>query len=214
MIRTSQFDEKTTEYEEWFDNNPWVYRAELQAVKALLPPVGRGIEIGVGTGRFASRLGITMGLEPSSRMRALARGRGIQVVAGVAENLPIVNATFDYVLLVTTICFLNDPYLAFQEIHRILKTSGALIVAFVDRTSSLGRLYEAKKDNSIFYRDATFYSTADIMDLMELAGFSHFTSRQTLFQGLTETTADEPVLEGYDKGSFVVLRGEKNHEDL
>ena len=209
MTRTSPFDDKTTEYEAWFDNNPWVYQAELQAVKTLLPTEGSGIEIGVGTGRFASRLGITIGLEPSKRMRSLARGRGIRILSGVAENLPIKNAAFDYALLVTTICFLSDPYRALQEIHRILKANGALIVAFVDRTSPVGRLYEAKKDNSIFYRDASFYSAAEVMDLMKLAGFTRFNFRQTLFQGLTETAADEPVLEGYGKGSFVVLRGEK-----
>jgi SAM-dependent methyltransferase len=209
MTRTSPFDDKTTEYEAWFDNNPWVYQAELQAVKTLLPTEGSGIEIGVGTGRFASRLGITIGLEPSKRMRSLARGRGIRILSGVAENLPVKNAAFDYALLVTTICFLSDPYRALQEIHRILKANGALIVAFVDRTSPVGRLYEAKKDNSVFYRDATFYSTADIVDMMELAGFTRFNFRQTLFHGLTETTADEPVLEGHGKGSFVVLRGEK-----
>jgi len=214
MNRTNPFDDKTTEYEEWFDNNPWVYRAELQAVKSLLPPEGCGIEIGVGTGRFASRLGITIGVEPSNRMRTIARNRGVQVLAGVAENLPIINGAFDYVLLVTTICFLNDPYQSFQEIHRILKANGSLIVAFVDRTSSLGQLYESKKGNSVFYRDARFYSTADVMELMELAGFSNFTSRQTLFQRVTETTADEPILDGYGKGSFVVLRGEKKYEDL
>ena len=209
MTLTSPFDDNTTEYEEWFDNNPWVFQAELQAVKTLLPTEGSGIEIGVGTGRFASRLGITIGLEPSSRMRTLARARGIQVLSGVAENLPISSASFDFVLLVTTICFLSDPYLAFQEVHRILKTNGALIVAFVDRTSPLGRSYEAKKDKSIFYRDATFFSAVEVMELMELAGFSRFLFRQTLFQGLTETTADEPVLEGHGRGSFVVLRGEK-----
>jgi SAM-dependent methyltransferase len=209
MTKTNPFNDKTTEYDQWFKKYPWVYQAELHAVKALLPSTGSGIEIGVGTGRFASRLGITIGLEPSSRMRAAACSRGLQVISGVAEKLPIKNTAFDFVLLVTTICFLSDPHLAFLEIQRILKTKGALIVAFVDRTSPVGQLYESKKDSSIFYRDATFYSTADILDLMELAGFTRFKFRQTLFQGLTETTADEPIQEGYGKGSFVVLRGEK-----
>lgn len=209
MTRTSPFDDNTKQYEEWFSKNPWAYQAELHAVKALLPTEGCGIEIGVGTGRFASRLGIAIGLEPSKRMRTLARARGIQALSGVAENLPIKSAAFDFVLMVTTICFLSDPYLAFLEIHRILKEKGALIVAFVDRTSPVGRLYESKKANSIFYRDATFYSAVEVMELMELAGFSRFKFRQTVFQGITETTADEPILEGHGKGSFVVLRGEK-----
>ena len=209
MAQMSPFEENTRQYEEWFSQNPWVYQAELNAVKALLPTEGCGIEIGVGSGRFASRIGITIGLEPSSRMRTLARARGIQVLSGVAENLPIKTAAFGYVLMVTTVCFLDDPYLAFREVFRILKKNGCFLVAFVDRTSPVGRLYEAKKEKSVFYRDATFYSVAEVIKLMEFAGFSDFKFRQTVFQGLTETTADEPVLEGHGRGSFVVLRGEK-----
>jgi SAM-dependent methyltransferase len=209
MIRTSPFDDKTKEYDQWFEKYPWVYQAELQAVKALLPSTGSGIEIGVGTGRFASRLGITIGLEPSNSMRAYASTRGIKVLSGIAEKLPIRDAVFDFVLQVATLCFLTDPYGAFRESHRILKDNGNLIVAFIDRTSPVGQLYEAKKNNSNFYRDAIFYAADDVKHTMARAGFSRFVFRQTVLQGLDETTADEPILTGHGKGSFVVLRGEK-----
>ena len=33
---------------------------------------------------------------------------GIHVLPGIAENLPILNSTFDFVLMVTTICFVDD----------------------------------------------------------------------------------------------------------
>lgn len=208
MPRITPFENHVVQYEEWFANNPWVFKAELNAVKTLLPRGGFGIEIGVGTGRFASRLGIAIGLEPSRRMRSLAAKRGIQILSGVAEDLPLRSAVFDFVLMVTTVCFLDNPYQAFREAHRILKKNGCFLVAFVDRSSPLGQLYETNKERSVFYRDATFYSTNEIMEIMEHAGFSRFTFRQTIFQGLAETSADEPALLGYGKGSFVVLRGE------
>jgi len=44
----------------------------------MLPEGGTGIEIGVGTGRFASQLGIKLGLEPSKSMASLARQRGMR----------------------------------------------------------------------------------------------------------------------------------------
>jgi len=65
-----------------------VYLSELEAVRSMLPVDGTGIEIGVGTGRFAAPLGIKLGLEPSKSMASLARQRGIEVVEGEAEALP------------------------------------------------------------------------------------------------------------------------------
>jgi len=209
MPRIAPFENHVTQYEAWFANNPLVFEAELNAVQSLLPPGDFGIEIGVGTGRFASRLGITLGLEPSPRMRSVAARRGVQVLSGVAEDLPLQSNLFDFALMVTTVCFLDNPYKAFRETHRILNKDGCFLVAFVDRNSPLGQLYEANKEENVFYRDATFYATNEIIEIMERTGFSRFTCRQTLFHGLAETSVDEPVLPGYGKGSFVVLRGEK-----
>jgi hypothetical protein len=48
-------------------------------VRSLLPAGGYGVEIGVGTGRFAVSLGIAVGVEPSPAMAELARRRGIEV---------------------------------------------------------------------------------------------------------------------------------------
>ena len=53
MPRISPFEKYAEQYERWFEKNRWVYEAELRAVKAMMPTVGIGLEIGVGTGRFA-----------------------------------------------------------------------------------------------------------------------------------------------------------------
>ena len=209
MARISPFENHVTQYDAWFVNHPLVFQAELKAVQSLLPPGDVGIEIGVGTGRFAAKLGVTLGLEPSPRMRAVAAQRGIQVLSGIAECLPLQSAFFDFVLMVTTVCFLDNPSQAFLEVHRILKKDGCFLVAFVDRKSPLGRFYEANRGKSAFYRDATFYSTTEILAMMDHAGFSRFACQQTLFHGLAEISGDEPVLPGHGQGSFVVVRGEK-----
>jgi hypothetical protein len=88
MPKISPFEKYAEQYEDWFEKNRWVYEAELRAVKAMLPPGGHGVEIGVGTGRFAEPLGIKIGVEPSKRMREIAQKRGIKVLDGVAEKLP------------------------------------------------------------------------------------------------------------------------------
>ena len=95
MPQTSSFQSHVQRYENWFAKNPWDYEAELRAVRSLLPKEGRGVEIGVGTGRFASPLGIEVGVEPAGNMAEIAQSRGIKVLSGVAEKLPFNDAAFD-----------------------------------------------------------------------------------------------------------------------
>ncbi len=109
MLRTAPFDTHSSRYEAWFDNHAAAYVSELLALRAFLPWTGVGIEIGVGSGRFAAPLGIRFGIDPSPRMLALAAARGIEVVGGVAEALPFAPGSFDHALVVTTICFVDSP---------------------------------------------------------------------------------------------------------
>ena len=212
MDQKSPFDNHVSIYEQWFDNNPAVYRAELGAIKELLPGDQSevvGVEVGGGSGRFAAPLGIELGIEPSVQMGAVATGRGITVIRGVAEKLPLAAETADYVLMVTTICFVDDLFTAFTEIRRILRAQGKMIIGFVDADGPLSELYQAKKQKSVFYRDAVFYSVADVVELLQQAGFHSFSFRQTLFHELSEIADDEPIIEGHGQGGFVVICASK-----
>jgi len=209
VVNFEVFDEHAGQYEAWFKRNRFAYESELQAVKALLPESGEGVEIGVGSGRFANPLGIKVGVEPSSKMRGIALSRGIEVVDGVAEKLPFDDAEFDFALMVTIICFLDDVEKALKEAHRILKPGGAIIVGFIDKNSPVGEFYQQYKDESVFYRAASFYSVNEVINHLKKAGFSNFTFTQTIFHKLTEIEEIEPTKEGYGEGSFVVVRGEK-----
>lgn len=210
MAKSSPFADYVREYEQWFADHPWVYQAEIRAVRALLPPRGRGIEVGVGSGRFAEPLGIPLGVEPSRQMALLASQRGIQIVHGVAENLPFRDASFDFVLMVTTICFVADIDQALREAHRILTPNGACLLGLVDRNTPLGQQYLQRQGQSLFYRDAVFYSADEVVAHLQQAGFLDFSYRQTIFSGLPEISGEEPVLTGYGQGSFVVVRGNKD----
>ncbi len=209
MAKTEPFEVYFLEYDEWFEKNRFVYLSELAAVKRLLPKKGRGLEIGVGSGRFALPLGIKIGVEPAKRMRELAAKRGIEVIEGVAENLPFPDAQFDFALMVTTICFLNDVEKSFQEASRVLKPGGALIIGFIDKKSPIGQLYEQKKKESPFYKLATFYSVSEVLSHLTKAGFKDFRFIQTIFHNLSEIREIEPIKEGYGEGSFVVVKAIK-----
>jgi len=78
MDRTEPFEQHPDRYDRWFECHPHVFEAEVQALRALMPRDGRGLEIGE-TGRFAARLGIEEGVAPSSPLRRRVRERGIDV---------------------------------------------------------------------------------------------------------------------------------------
>jgi ubiquinone/menaquinone biosynthesis C-methylase UbiE len=208
MPGSESFDKNVSQYEQWFIDHPHAYVSELHAVRELLPE-GNGLEIGVGTGRFAAPLGITNGIEPSLAMASLAKRKGIEVVTGKAENMPYYDGNFDFALMVTTVCFLDDMDLAFREAYRVIKPGGSFIIGFVDRESPLGREYQQRKDKSVFYKDATFYSVTEVVSHLEQAGFRDFSFCQTLFKSLDDMEEVEPVKDGHGQGSFVVVCGKK-----
>ena len=65
MEKVEPFERYTEEYEDWLERNKFAYLSELEAIKSQLPKTGYGLEIGVGSGRFAAPLGIKLGIEPS-----------------------------------------------------------------------------------------------------------------------------------------------------
>lgn len=209
MPKIKPFEEHTSRYEDWFEEHEFVYESELQAVRELLPEKGEGFEIGIGSGRFAAPLGIQFGVEPSKKMREMARRRGIETVNGVAEKLPLEDARFDFALMVTTICFLDDAESAFKEAHRVLKPQGRLIIGFIDRDSVVGKIYQKHKNENVFYRIADFYSVAEVIALLKETGFADFSFTQTIFRPLKEISELESVKRGYGEGSFVVISGVK-----
>jgi len=200
------FEEHAPEYDQWFDAHEPVYQAELAALRKFVPVTGMGIEVGVGTGRFAVPLGVQFGLDPSRTMLQVARRRGLRVCQAVGEQMPFHDRQFDLVLLVTVICFVDDVPTLLRELGRVLKPMGQLIIGFINRDSERGRSYESRKEASMFYREARFYSVAEVADWVKEAGFGSLRFCETLVGGPTEFSGRGlEVREGYRDGAFVVL---------
>lgn len=210
MARIAPFESHTQRYERWFAQHQAAYLSELRALCEVLPDPGLALEIGIGTGRFAEPLGVRVGIDPSLRMLEHARRHGITVVCAVAESLPFRHGVFDHALIVTTICFVDDARAMLAEACRVLKPEGAIVIGFIDRTSRLGRHYQAHRHESVFYRDAVFFSADEVDRLLFETGFGERTWRQTLTKPLAETVEVEPSRPGFGDAAFVVVRAIKD----
>lgn len=166
------FEEYAEDYDRWFDEHRDEYRNELARIRKVLPPPdNRSIEVGVGSGRFAAPLGITLGIEPSRALCRMARQRGIEIIRGNAETLPIRDKSCSSVLFVTVICFLEDPFPAFRELQRILVPGGFLVVAFIERGGDIHRKYLQEGGKGRFLSRAKFYSSDEVQALLIGTGF-------------------------------------------
>ncbi len=209
MPRIEPFEKYSERYEDWFYNNKYAYQSEINSIKEILPDFKKGVEIGVGSGRFAEPLDIKYGIEPSDKMRRIATNRGIEAVDGVAEELPYESCSFDLVLMVTTLCFLDDVKKAFSEVYRILEPGGFFVNGFVDKNSEIGKIYQKHKKESVFYGRADFFSVEEVIRILKETGFKDPESRQTIFTTLDKINGVEEVRDGYGKGSFVVIKARK-----
>jgi SAM-dependent methyltransferase len=203
------FEKHAAEYDEWFDENEAVYKSEILVLRSLVPREGIGLEVGVGTGRFAAPLGIKIGVEPARAMADMARRRGIEVHEARAEALPFDDESFDFVLMVTVICFLEDPFLALLEARRILIPGGLIIIGMIDRDCPLGEEYERRRLTSKFYRNACFLSADQVLGWLKELDFGCIAVRQTVFGRRNEIESIEPFEAGHGRGAFVAIAAKK-----
>ena len=206
----SVFDRYYKRYDSWYDKNKFAYLSELEVIKKVLPKKGKGLEIGVGTGRFAAPLGIKYGIDPSKRMLEIAKKRGVDVRLGYGEKLPFKNSTFDYVAIIITLCFVRDPVRVLSEARRVLRKNGKIIIGIIDKESFLGKFYQRKK--SVFYKQADFFGIQELADLLKIIGFNRISYYQTIYKLPDKINSIQKVKKGFGSGGFVVISAYKSAE--
>lgn len=98
---------------------------------------GRVLELGVGMGLNLAlydpaRVSSVSGVDPAPELRAMAEaaprpeGLQVEILAGVAEDLPFEAASFDSVVCTFTLCSVHSPERALAEARRVLKPGGRL----------------------------------------------------------------------------------------
>jgi len=206
------FDRFVKEYDQWYER-PFgrsAYRLEIKCLKHLLGKFELGLEVGVGTGRFASPLGIKIGIDPSFEMLKAAKKREVQVVQGEGESLPFKDSSFDIVLIVVSICFVRDPLQVLRECRRVLKKGGKLVLGLIPAESRWAEFYREKaKSGHPIYKEARFYPMKDIEEMLRSSGFRIDEIRSTILEEPQDTlpVKREDIVEGFDPGGgFICIR--------
>jgi SAM-dependent methyltransferase len=172
------FEDYANDYDRWFDEHHDVYEAQLRMLHRAVPRHGLGLEVGVGSGRFAVPLDIGYGIDPSRELLKMAKSRGIEVVLGEGEHLPYGPESFLFVLMMTVICFLDNVGALFREAGRVLIPGGTLIVGFIERGGVIEEMYRNEKTKGRFLRYARFWTVAEVTRFIENAGFTNVTISQ------------------------------------
>ncbi|MCR4287453.1 MAG: class I SAM-dependent methyltransferase [Deltaproteobacteria bacterium] len=215
---TSAFDIMADEYDAWYDSDQGrpLYESELKCLKPLVPEGGLPLlEIGLGTGRFAMHFPGAYGLDPAFGALKLAQKRGIRCVNGVGEFLPFRDNVFKTVMIIATLCFIKEPLAILHETARVLSPGGTVVIGFIPGGSPWGMLYEKKKrEGSVFYRDARFYSLADIEGFAKEAGLCVTSIMSTLLQAPSgPARVEEPSARYVEGAGFVFLKFEKKKDN-
>ena len=165
------FEDHAGDYDRWFDEHSDVYETQIRMLRDAVPRFGRGLEVGVGSGRLAVPFGIRCGIDPSRELLWIAKHRGIEVVRGEGEHLPYRAESFDYVLMMTVICFLDNVTAVFREVNRVLKPEGILVVGFIEEDGEIYRIYQHESTKGRFLRFAKFRAIGDVDGFFKDAGF-------------------------------------------
>lgn len=228
------FDEYASEYDAWFMENTNVLETELRLVASQLQSAGRILSIGCGSALFEKllkdRYGIEVSrcIEPAEGMAAIARKRGFEVEINTGEAADYGKDCFDTVLFNGCPCYMQDLKLAFTKAYDCLRPGGSIVVIDVPKESPYGLIYnlalavgtwdhpllEGCKPKDPYpielVKQAAWRTTKEKADLILSCGFSdlRLTQTLTLDPHYSYTKIEEPE-EGYDKGSYVAIKGFK-----
>jgi len=207
----SAFNLHAEEYDRWYfeDENKPIFLSELDAIQRL-GLEGLGAEVGVGTGVFALRLKIPLGVDPAKNMLKIAKKREIVALQAVAEFLPFKSNSLDYLAYIFTLCFLGNPEKALKEARRVLRNRGFLILCFVPKDSFWGEFYvQKKKEGHRIYKYAKFYSKEEVFSLLDKIKFKVVDFYGTLYQKPCEKPVYEEPKKKLGNCGFLCLKALK-----
>jgi ubiquinone/menaquinone biosynthesis C-methylase UbiE len=218
------FDEWPEAYDRWFTTpiGSLVKRYESELILNLLSPkLGEVIlDAGCGTGIFTldilssgpKVIGLDLSLPMLMRGKKRLEGFPFQIVLADMLDLPFPEGSFDRAVSVTALEFIEDGKAAVDELFRVTKRGGCIVVATLNSLSpwALRRRDEAKERRSVFEK-AVFRSPDELRSLAPAAGMVktaiHFQKGDDPERAVK--IEHEGKRNNLNTGAFVAVRWEK-----
>jgi len=220
MTKTATFDPWPEKYESWFTTplGEIVLEYEKKLVLEMAPPKPeeRLLDAGCGTGIFTSLYSAAgsriTGLDLSLPMLNYCRGKlpGAGLLQGNMLTLPFKNESFDTVISVTALEFIEDAVSAVDELFRVTRPGGRILVATLNSLSpwAAERKAKAAADGGLFSR-VYFRSPHDLESLRQeacrTAAVVHFNRNEEA----EKASEIEEAREGSPEGAFAAALWEK-----
>jgi len=177
------FDHWPEKYDQWFQTpiGRLIEGYEGQLILSMLKPssgefiLDAGCGTGVFTGHILEREARVVGLELSRPMliRTMfkSKGRRFLFAQGDMRNLPFADGSFDKAVSVTAIEFIENARVAVEEMFRVTKPGGIIVVATLNNLSPWAhRRKEAGKKGHPIFRHALFRSPEEMAGLSRVEG--------------------------------------------
>lgn len=171
------FDKEAGDYDEWYTSKlgDFVDKVETDLAFSLFKPNSgmKILDVGCGTGNFSIKLaemgckvvGIDKSEEMLSKARVKAKSKGLDIEFHTMDvyDLEFSDESFDGVFSMAAFEFIKEAQSAYDEMYRVLKKDGYLLIGTINEESKWGELYLSKpfQENSVF-KYADFKSMDDM----------------------------------------------------
>ena len=139
------YDDPEFSYLNYWKGRGYEHAAEVLAIRRLLEKrhFSSGVDIGGGYGRLAPTLlrfcnQLTI-VEPSSKQRKLAP-KDVKTIVGTSDSTSLPDSSSDFVSIIRVMHHLPDPRPTLNEIHRLLKPGGFLLLEFANSLNIKSRI--------------------------------------------------------------------------
>lgn len=162
-------------YDRWYatPRGAWIGRRETALLRAALQcrPGESALDVGCGTGFFTRALagtttGTVAGVDANAAWIEYARGRGpdsISYYSADACALPFADRSFDIVIAMAALCFIEDQRGAVREMVRVARRR--IAIGLLNRHSLLW-YREGRHGGSGGYRGAQWHTVREALSLL------------------------------------------------